>query len=108
MCQLGGAVVAGLQTSSKGTPQRGKPWPHLLEGKTWLCLGRSCSAGFWVWAVPQAAAGQHLAVPHTATNPSGWLSPDPGTSSPPLRALGGMFLFWGVFHRVHFLAASFP
>lgn len=39
-------------------------------------LGLGCS--------PQTA----VVVPHTATNPLGWLSAEPGTSSPPLRALG--------------------
>lgn len=29
-----------------------------------------------------------VVVPHTATSPLGWLSTEPGTSSPPLRALG--------------------
>lgn len=70
-CHVGGRlhlpVVAGSWTSSKGMPQSGKPWLHLLEGKTQLCPGRSCLTG---------------------TNPHGSWSPAPGTFCPPLRAFG--------------------
>lgn len=82
------AVVAGSWTSSKGVQQSRKPWLHLLEEKTQLCLGRSFSAHFCAWAAPQAAAGQWLMVPPAATIPPGCWSPASGASSPPLRAFG--------------------
>lgn len=58
-----------MGTSPKSSPQGGKPWLHLLEGKTWPCLEKSCLTCSFSGAAPHTAAGQGFVVPWAATVP---------------------------------------
>lgn len=90
-----GSSPVGLGTSPKSSPQGGKPWLHLLEGKTWPCPGKSCSQvpALGLLLTPQQGQGLWLlGLPRSL----GLLSPAPGTSSPPPRPFGWRVLCWGV------------
>lgn len=67
--------------SSKSSPQSGKPWLHLPEGKT----GQELLNRFLLWGCSSHCSRTGACGSLGCHCPSGCWSPAPGTSSPPPR-----------------------